>query len=174
MKRIAQGSSRRRAGELVIRFREGVSEHDKNAIVRARGARRKKTLMGRSRLEKLELSAGREPEAVAAELRALPAVELAEPNYLISRDELLPNDPQFSEQWTLRNVGQSGGLVNSDINATQAWETTTGAPTTVIAVIDSGIDFTHPDLQNNRWTNSAESGDGTDNDGNGLTDDLHS
>ncbi len=174
MKLTAQGSNRRRrAGEMIIRFREGVSEHEKNAIVGARGARRKKTLRGRSRIEKLELSARQEPEAIAAELRSLPAVELAEPNYLISRDELLPNDPQFSEQWALRNIGQSGGLVNSDISAAQAWETTTGAPTTVVAVIDSGIDFTHPDLQNNQWTNTAETADGSDNDNNGLVDDLH-
>ncbi len=175
MKKIAQSSSRRRsrAGELILRFREGVSERDKNAIRGARGARRKKTLRGRSRIEKWELSAGQEPEALAAQLRSLPAVELAEPNYLISRDELLPNDPQFSEQWALRNIGQSGGLSNSDISVAQAWETTTGAPTTVVAVIDSGVDFTHPDLQNNQWTNAAENADGGDNDNNGLVDDLH-
>jgi RHS repeat-associated protein len=163
----------RRGGELIIRFREGYSERDKNTLVGTRGARRKKILRGRSRIEKLELAAGQEPEAVAESLRYLPAVEFAEPNYLISRDEIIPNDARFIEQWSLKNTGQSGGLVNADIKASAAWETTTGAQSTVIAIIDSGIDFTHPDLINNQWTNSLERNDGLDEDGNGLIDDLH-
>ena len=158
---------------MIVRFREGVSEQDKDALVKAKGARRKNKLRGRSRIEKLELSAGQEPEAVAEQLRSLPAVEFAEPNYLISREEIVPNDPRFSEQWALQNIVQTGGQIGSDINATTAWETTTGAPATVIAVVDSGIDFTHPDLQNNRWVNSAEQLNGIDDDHNGLIDDLH-
>lgn len=64
-----------------------------------------------------------------------------------------PDDPSFAEQWALRNTGQSGGQFGSDINITTAWHRTTGTPATVIAVIDSGIDFTHPELLNNQWTN---------------------
>jgi subtilisin family serine protease len=85
----------------------------------------------------------------------------------------VPDDPHFAEQWALRNTGSTGGQPGADIQAVPAWATTTGAPTTVIAVIDSGADFTHPDLQNNQWTNTAESSDGNDNDNNGLVDDLH-
>ena len=71
-----------------------------------------------------------------------------------------PNDPEFSNQWALSNTGQTGGQYGSDIEATTAWQTTTGAQSTVIAIIDSGVDFTHPDLANNRWTNPApQSGD---------------
>jgi subtilisin family serine protease len=109
----------------------------------------------------------------AAELRLNPMVELAEPNYLVERDEIVPNDPQFNEQWALRNTGQNGGQATADISAALAWETTTGSPSTVIAVIDSGIDFTHSDLQNNQWTNPAERANGVDDDHNGLIDDLH-
>ncbi|HWN08814.1 MAG TPA: S8 family serine peptidase [Pyrinomonadaceae bacterium] len=82
-----------------------------------------------------------------------PSVEFAEPNFLITKDDVHPSDPKFNEQWALRNAGQSGGQFGSDINAATAWQTTTGLSTTVIAVIDSGIDFQHPDLVNNRWIN---------------------
>jgi RHS repeat-associated protein len=171
-KPLAQKSGKRQ-GELLIRFREGVSEQDKNALVNSKGLRRKNKLRGNSRIEKLELSAGQEPAALAEQLLHLPAVEFAEPNYLISRDEIAPNDPRFSEQWALKNAGQEGGQVGSDINAATAWETTTGETTTVVAVIDSGVDFTHPDLINNQWTNSNETINHSDDDNNGLTDDLH-
>jgi subtilisin family serine protease len=166
-------SNQQRAGELIIRFREGVSEQDKNATVNARGIRRKKVLRGQSRIEKLELAAGQEPEALAAELRSLPAVELVEPNFLISRNEITPDDPRFSEQWALKNTGQNGGVFGSDIGAALAWETTTGAPTTTVAIVDSGVDFTHPDLRNNQWANSRERDNNRDEDRNGFTDDLY-
>jgi hypothetical protein len=69
-------------GELIIRFREGVSEQDKKALVEGKGARRANRLRGRSRLEKLEMQKGRDVEALAADLRKSPIVELAEPNLL--------------------------------------------------------------------------------------------
>lgn len=162
-----------RDGELLVRFREGLSEQDKTTLVSSKGARRVKRLRGRSRLEKLQLSAGQNPQSVAAEMRLNPSIEIAEPNYLIGRDEMLPNDSRFNEQWALRNTGQNSGQVGADIGAAMAWETTTGAPSTVIAVIDSGIDFTHPDLVNNQWANSAEQVNGLDDDQNGLVDDVH-
>ncbi|MEX2168320.1 MAG: S8 family serine peptidase [Pirellulales bacterium] len=88
----------------------------------------------------------------------------------------LPNDPDFVglEQYGLFNVGQNGGLHNADIDADLAWDITTGSSNVVVAVIDSGIDYTHPDLAANVWTNIGEiPGDGIDNDGNGYVDDVH-
>lgn len=163
----------RRDGELLVRFRQGVSEQDKTRLVEGKGMKRAKRLRGRSRLEKVTLKVGQELDALLADLRQNYLVELAEPNYLVSRDEVVPNDPSFNDQWALRNTGATGGQPGADIQAAPAWETTTGAQTTIIAVIDSGIDFTHPDLQNNQWTNTAESIDNSDNDSNGLVDDLH-
>src|ERR1044071_8185833 len=140
-----------REGELLVRFRPGVSPHDKDTIIATHGARRKKQLEGDSGVEKLELSG--DLSTVALELLLNPQVEFVERNFLIAKDELSPNDPQFNEQWALRNTGQNGGQFGSDINASSAWTTTTGSKATVIAVIDSGIDFTHPDLVNNQWLN---------------------
>lgn len=91
-------------------------------------------------------------------------VEYAEPNYIVHAFQVVPNDTYFGLQWGLDNTGQtiqgptaSGGTVavkgttNADIRATQAWVTTTGSPQNVVAVIDTGIDYTHPDLSPNVW-----------------------
>jgi subtilisin family serine protease len=86
----------------------------------------------------------------------------------------LPNDPSFALEWGLLNTGQYAGLPGNDIAATGAWEFTTGSRNVVVAVIDSGIDLTHPDLAANLWVNPGEiAGDGIDNDGNGFVDDVH-
>jgi subtilisin family serine protease len=96
-----------------------------------------------------------------------------EPNYRLSKNAIA-NDPRFSELWGMHNTAQTGGTFDADIDAPEAWDITTGASTVVIAVIDSGVDYTHPDLQVNIWTNPAEvPGDGIDNDGNGYIDDVH-
>lgn len=81
------------------------------------------------------------------QLRGQPGVEFAEPNFLVKHAQVTSNDPRFSEQWALRNAGQSGGAPGSDVRAGAAWQQTVGSYSTVVAVVDSGIDFTHPDLR---------------------------
>jgi YD repeat-containing protein len=169
----AQKRGAHRDGELIVRFRPHVSEQEIEEIMASRGARRGRRLRGASRTDKLTLPAGHDPETLAAELRTNPAVEFAEPNYLIKRNEIVPDDPRFGEQWVLKNTGGTSGQAGSDVGATHAWEVTTGAASTVIAVIDSGIDFTHPDLRGNQWANSKEAENGQDDDGNDLVDDIH-
>ncbi|MGI5844524.1 MAG: S8 family peptidase [Candidatus Xenobium sp.] len=85
-----------------------------------------------------------------------------------------PNDLK-PELWGLHNTGQKGGTPDADIDAPEAWAVTTGNPNgPLIAVIDTGVDYNHPDLVNNIWTNPGEiPGDGIDNDGNGVIDDVH-
>lgn len=76
---------------------------------------------------------------------------------------LTPNDPLLSQQWYVKSM-----------NLERAWGVTTGSHDVVVAVIDAGIDITHPDISNNIWTNPREiSGNGIDDDGNGFVDDLH-
>jgi subtilisin family serine protease len=111
------------------------------------------------------------PSALEAARRD-PRVLYAEPDYLI-RAETIPNDPRFGELWGLRNVGQGSGTAGADIDAMVAWQGSTGASDVVVAVLDSGVDFNHPDLAANIWTNPGEiAGNGIDDDGNGYVDDV--
>jgi subtilisin family serine protease len=87
---------------------------------------------------------------------------------------VIPNDPYFNEQWHLDNNGQTGGTPDCDIDAPEAWEIETGDPNVVIAIIDTGVDYTHPDLIDNLWVNEDEIPDnGIDDDENGYIDDYH-
>ncbi|UCF12722.1 MAG: S8 family serine peptidase [Thermoplasmatales archaeon] len=119
-------------------------------------------------------------------------VVYAEPNYIIHpciipkgssqsvpqyRGELsfsaIPNDENFSKQWALHNTGQTGGTIDADIDAPEAWDIETGNEDIIIAIPDSGVDYTHPDLADNMWINEDEiPGNGIDDDGNGFIDDV--
>jgi len=100
-------------------------------------------------------------------------VERVEYNYRVSVLQI-PNDAFFSQLWGFDNFGQTGGIFNADINAPEAWDITTGSPNTLVAVIDTGVDYTHPDLADNIWTNPGEiPGNGIDDDLNGYVDDIH-
>jgi subtilisin family serine protease len=66
-----------------------------------------------------------------------------------------PNDPMFDEQWSLLNTGQNGGTAGADIRATLAWAKTTGSRKVVVAVLDTGVDYRHPDLAGNMWKRPA-------------------
>ncbi len=155
----------RRDGELLVRFHPNVAAQSRTSLVDAVGAQSIGKLRGRSQIEKLRVPVGQDVETVAAQLRQSPLVEFAEPNYLIKSDELSPNDPRFAEQWGLN--------ADAGVGATTAWETTTGASSTVIAIIDSGVDFNHPDLGPNIWTDRLEQANNRDDDRDGMKDDLH-
>jgi subtilisin family serine protease/subtilisin-like proprotein convertase family protein len=102
-----------------------------------------------------------------------PWVAAVEPNFTITV-QAVPNDPLFSEQWGLHNPGGEVGLTDADIDAPEAWTRTVGSRQVVIAVVDTGIDYRHPDLASNIWVNPREiAGNGLDDDGNGFIDDLH-
>jgi subtilisin family serine protease len=94
-------------------------------------------------------------------------VRYVEPDQTVQREASAPNDPRFSSQWGLDNPT---GL---DVRALEAWDVTTGSPNVVVAVIDSGVDVTHPDLAGKIWTNPKEvAGNRLDDDRNGKVDDA--
>ena len=93
-------------------------------------------------------------EAVAT-LDARPSIAFAQPDYRVFAART-PNDPSFGSLWGLDNVGQVGGSSGADIGAAEAWNTSTGTGRTVVAVIDTGVDYNHPDLQANMWRNAGE------------------
>ena len=99
-------------------------------------------------------------------------VEYIEPNYPVFATAV-PVDDRFGELWGLKNTGQSAGRVGADISVVEAWDITQGSRDVVVAVIDSGIDYRHPDLRNNMWRNVDEVPDnGIDDDSNGFVDDY--
>lgn len=101
------------------------------------------------------------------------SVVYAEPDYRVHAARL-PNDPDFHQLWGLHNTGQSGGTADADIDAPAAWDTRSAAYGVVVGVLDSGVDYTHPDLVANMWTNPNEiPGNGIDDDNNGYVDDIH-
>jgi len=85
-----------------------------------------------------------------------------------------PNDPRYGDLYGLHNTGQSGGAVDADIDAPEAWQVSTGSRDIIVGVVDTGIDYNHPDLAANMWVNPGEiAGNGIDDDGNGFVDDVH-
>lgn len=128
------------------------------------------TLMGVSDAELVNLSAGADVQAAITVYEKDPAVLYAQPNYLY-RFTLVPNDPDIGQQWGLWEPDAWKG----GINAPDAWDIRAESSSTVIAVIDTGVDYTHPDLQDNIWINSGETGTdpgGNDKRFNGIDDDL--
>ncbi len=102
-----------------------------------------------------------------------PDIEYIEPDYKIHLVNSVPDDPDFSRLWGLHNTGQTGGKADADIDAPEAWDIRTGG-NIVVAVIDTGVDYIHPDLGANMWTNPGEiPGNNVDDEGNGYIDDVH-
>jgi len=102
-------------------------------------------------------------EEALAEYRSNPDVEYAELNYIVSANSI-PNDPLHSDQWSLDKIAAQG-----------AWSIYTGSSQTVVAVLDTGVDYNHRDLRDNMWVNEAElnGAEGVDDDENGYVDDMH-
>ncbi len=122
----------------------------------------------------VKLPEGQCVESMLPQYSSTPGIILVEPNYK-AEFYRIPNDSRFNELWAMRNTGQAGGQPDADIDATEAWDIETGDSDIIVAVIDSGVDYTHPDLNSNMWINLPEfEGDpDVDDDGNGYIDDIY-
>ena len=94
-------------------------------------------------------------EQLLSVLQLIPGLCYAEPD-VCGTLSATPNDTHFGEQWGLHNIGQEWGMIDADIDAPEAWDVTMGSGDVVVAVLDSGVDYTHPDLYLNIWLNQGE------------------
>ncbi|MEE8451940.1 MAG: S8 family serine peptidase, partial [Thermoguttaceae bacterium] len=162
---------------LIVRYHDSSTTMAKSAAVGAIGA------VGGTVVRQLPLIDGvlvelpdtkADLRAVAAMLSADPSILYAQPDYVLDAFDTFPSDPSFSDLWGLHNTGQTGGIADADIDAPAAWDIATGRSEVVVAVLDTGVDYTHEDLAANMWVNPGETaGDGIDNDGNGYIDDVY-
>ena len=166
----------REAGDVLVRFRGGVSRERIREIVAGLGDEVDDEIEAVEGLVEVHDNDGLAPEEAAEEYAALSdEVEYAEANAVIEleppldasgpvtgeappagRGPNLPNDPLLGEQWALVNSGQRDGKDTADIAAALAWAKTRGSDRVVVAVLDSGVDYTHKDLVENMWLRPAD------------------
>jgi subtilisin family serine protease len=143
------------AGEVLVKFRRPLASRERVQVEQEIDADQSSTI-GRAGARRLH-SRRFDTSTLVAVLRNHPDVEYVEPNYVVQSDTI-PNDPFFGQLWGLLNVGQTvgtPGTPGADISATLAWDVSTGSRANVIAVIDTGIDYTHSDLAANVWSAPA-------------------
>lgn len=170
-------------GEVIVTFKNGVAtETAKAALGRKSLALTQKfdrLSQRRQRVAGMVREKQRTTVQLIEDLKQDPTVETVEPNYLRHVSAVSTGDPDFSKLWGLQNTGQSlngsTGTSGADTKFTAAWAL--ARPSTsevVVAVVDTGVDITHPDLSANIWTNPGEiAGNAIDDDNNGRVDDVH-
>jgi subtilisin family serine protease len=153
-------------GEVLVRFERGLSGQERSELRDEQGANVSERLPI-PRVQLVDLEEGVSVRKAVAGFEEAAGVEYAEPNF-IRRAAATPNDTFFGSLWGLNNTGQTvngtAGTPDADIDAPEAWEVTTGTSAVTVAVIDTGVSYSHPDLAPNTWTNPGEI------DGNSLDD----
>lgn len=190
-------------GEIIVKFKAGREQNFKqNKSLKALGITNTRDIkLSYDKLSVLKIANNLSMEAALKTLNENADIEYAEPNYIYSVNPIkvenllskkllkspftdftaaTPTDPQFGQLWGLRNTGSNEpqgkvGVEGADINALNAWDISTGSKAVKIAVIDTGVDYNHPDLKDNMWKNTAELNGkaGVDDDGNGFVDDIY-
>jgi thermitase len=163
-------------GRAIVQWAPGADRGDR-AEARAEAEVSSVTNLGDPDFQLVRARTGQSIGEAIAELEVDPAVAVAEHDGS-SVPTTLPDDPLLGQLWGLRNTGLgvdgfSGAVAGADVSAEAAWARSIGDPATVVADIDSGYRFEHPDLANVAWDNPDETANGADDDGNGIVDDLH-
>ncbi|MGD0102394.1 MAG: S8 family peptidase [Acidobacteriota bacterium] len=151
---------------ILVAFQAGISPNEKQAILsQASGQLQLAPDSANPFFDVVQITeTGVAANGVIAQLRNDPRVRVAEPDYIVHVLDTIPNDPYFPNLWSLRNTGQGtyGSTTcttcskpGADISATKAWDLTTGSDQVVVAVIDTGVDYTHPDLAANILRDSS-------------------
>jgi len=155
---------------IILRFKSSVNNQTRQQVLNSAGCAESKRFSLVSGLTAVTVNQGTMQSALQ-NLRANSAVLYAEPNFIVTA-ALTPNDPLFPDLYALNNAGQTGGTVDADIDAVQAWDSQTGS-NIIVAVIDSGLDYNHEDIVGNVWTNTGEiPNNRIDDDNNGYIDDV--
>jgi subtilisin family serine protease len=126
-------------------------------------------------IEVVQLPKGHDLKQAIEHYRKTGLFEYVVPDYEVSV-AATPNDPSYLDGtlWGMNNTGQNGGTADADIDAPEAWDVRTNADTVIVAVIDTGVRYTHEDLASNMWVNTGEiPGNGIDDDGDGYIDDVY-
>lgn len=149
---------------ILVMFKPGVSKQQRETVVKQQGASlRQLDAQGRDmkmryvadgRIVKVKVPKGVDRDELVKKLTVNPLVSVAEPNFPLQA-LATPDDTRFNELWALHNTGQNGGTPGADIKAVDAWDVSTGSRDVYIGVIDTGMDYNHPDLIDNRWVNSG-------------------
>lgn len=160
-----------KADGILVKFNNNVQSKAVRNVFKAAGAEPVESFSLVDGLTLAQVAPGQTLESAILALQSDPSVAYAEPNFIVT-SFATPNDPSFPRQYGLHNTGQTAGLNDADIDAPEAWDLSTGT-NSIIAVIDTGVDYNHPDLASNIWTNPGEiANNGVDDDGNGLIDDT--
>jgi len=166
-------------GRLIVKYKEGVGKEEQ-ARIRGQENLEKKEELGLIGAEVVKPKGHSVGQAIR-DLNNRRDIEYAEPDF-IQYPAGYTDEPRFAELWGINNTGQtisgSPGTANGDVNGKEASTRTLGSLSLVVAVIDNGVDFSHPDLSARAWRNPGESGNGKatnglDDDRNGLVDDVN-
>ncbi|ATH07288.1 hypothetical protein BIY24_04855 [Halobacteriovorax marinus] len=188
-------------GEMIVKMKAG-SEKSAFTSFKSLGVELDRTIdLTNETLFVVKFDETKSMKSMTTLLADNPNIEYAEPNFIyeivkpvstfninpyiaspltVQSDAYTPIDPKFGQLWGLANTGSNdptgaAGVAGADIDVMKAWSLTQGDKRVRIAVIDTGIDYNHPDLKDQMWTNLAELNgeEGVDDDGNGYVDDIH-